>query len=258
MKKLYTPSPRIILMLLALRALLVHFNANAQDTLFLNTGSYLTGKVEEVGLDEVKYRTADDGGTIIRVVDRSTLRRIKLANGQTITVDNDPMSAGYTSAALARKHIVKVDFLSPAFNHITFGYEQMIKPWMNVEAKLGYIGLGINGNGYDYSGFLAKVGMKFISKPEFIMRGMRLSHPMRGRYIKPEIMFSSYTRKTDGYWQDGFFGGGYFQGPSSIHFTSVAFNVVFGKQAVLGEHFTTDWFVGVGYGNTWRGMDGYP
>ena len=62
------------------------------------------------------------------------------------------------------------------------------------EVKLGLIGLGgdqhlLNNNDAEMlHGGLAKVGMKFIRTPNYAARGTRLAHPLKGAYIKPEIM----------------------------------------------------------------------
>lgn len=228
----------------------------AQDTLYMRTGEKIAGKVEEIGLDEIKYRISSDGGGVLVVVAKREVRSIKLSRGQEITVSDDPMDIGYSTKQLEKRDAIKFDFLSPTLQHVTIGYEHVFKPWMNGEVKLGWIGLGgdqrtvLSNSTKPNSGMLAKVGMKFLSTPNYVVRGMRMAHPLKGKYIKPEIMFSTVSTTQGytyydpyGYWGDQ---------DQKVQYTNLAFNVVLGWQTMMGAGLTFDMYFGLGYGTQWN------
>ncbi|HEX2617514.1 MAG TPA: hypothetical protein VHL57_08220 [Flavobacteriales bacterium] len=213
--------------------------ATAQDTLYLQTGKSLVVHVDEIGLEEVKYHVP--GQEVVRVIDREEVRRIGLHDGTAIAVPHDPMSVAYDPRLLAKKNAVKMEVLSLALDHLTFGYERVIKPWMNVEGRMSVIGVGNAKLGDRGHGVMFAAGIKFISRPEQFQRGMRLGHPLAGRYVKPEILINSFTA---GYVYDGWFN----TGGNSTRYTNVALNVILGKQRFLGDGITFDTWIGIGYG----------
>ncbi len=141
-----------------------------------------------------------------------------------------------------KKSIIKMEFFSPLTGHTTFGYEKYIKDWFSWEAKVGFIGLGVDTeNNSDPSGFLFRGGPKFKLNPDFVTRDLRGSHLLSGKYIRPELVFSIYNEDVIDF--------------SSVNevrtresFRSIAFIINYGRQYVLADIMSLDWHIGIGYG----------
>lgn len=214
------------------------------DTLYFRDGHSMVVQLDEIGPDALIYRQV--GETLRRSVARSEIARITLHSGEMIKIALEPMDAKMPPQAAKRKHVVKVDILSPVANHLVLGYEQVLRPWMNVEAKVGLIGVGIaNSEEAKYSGVMLKAGIKFITRPTIASHGMKLNALLQGGYVKPELIYTSYTKKPTG-----------LNGYSTLDQDPVksgdfAFNMVFGKQHLLGGAVTVDTFFGLGFGMHW-------
>ena len=221
---------------------------NAQDTLVYQNGDKRIIYVNEIGLDEIKFRNLNDSSDVIRVIDKSELKELRLYSHEIVRFTVDPLDAKFTDKELKKTHSIKFNFLSPLFNHIAFSYESMIKPWMNLEIEAGLIGVGFSSNSDDASGGLIRAGVKFIRKPDFKIRGQKLSHPLHGKYFKPELIFNHYTKTIN----ESFYSLGYpyqyNQSSNNIKFTNVAINLNFGKQHYLAGGFLIDTYLGIGYG----------
>lgn len=219
----------------------------APDTIVFISGRQIAVRLNELGLDEIKYHALEDN--IVVSVEKSDVARIHMGNGKIIHMTADAFSVGFSKEVMAKTHVIKIEFLSFALDHVTMSYEQVLKPWMNVEARATAIGVG-NANINDRcTGFGVAGGIKFISRPDHLTRGMRLGHPMHGRYVRPEFVFNRFTstQQRDGYynWSTGRYNT---FDPTPIHYTNLAFNVILGKQRFLGEGVTLDTWVGFGYG----------
>lgn len=141
-----------------------------------------------------------------------------------------------------KKSIIKMEFFSPLVGHTTFGYEKYIKDWLSWEAKIGFIGLGVdNFEETSPSGFLLRGGPKFKLNPDFITRDLRGSHLLSGKYIKPEIIFSLYDEDVIDYTS-------FLEKRTRESFRSFAFIVNYGRQYILADIMSLDWHIGIGYG----------
>jgi len=141
-----------------------------------------------------------------------------------------------------KKSIIKMEFFSPLVGHTTFGYERYIKDWVSWEAKVGFIGLGVDTeDNTDPSGFLLRGGPKFKLNPDFITRDLRGSHLLSGKYIKPEIVVSVYDEDVIDFTSLGDI-------RTRESFRSFAFIINYGRQYVLADIMSLDWHIGVGYG----------
>lgn len=220
----------------------------AQDTLFFRSGRILAATVDEIGLDDITYHEASDGVRL--VVEKNKVARIKMRDGRVLAYREESLGVEHSQAVLNKKHVVKMELLSLAFDHLTLGYEQVLKPWMNVEARASYIGVGNGAMAPQATGMIVAAGVKFISRPDHVVRGMKLGHPLHGRYVKPEILFNNFTitkQRVDYFDWTG--GGHYVQDKDvRLRYTNVLVNVVFGKQRFLGDGLTLDTWVGIGYG----------
>ncbi|MBL7940062.1 MAG: hypothetical protein JNL43_11940 [Flavobacteriales bacterium] len=222
--------------------------ALAQDTLFFHSGRIVAGTVDEIGLDAITYHEAS--GTVRLVVEKNEVARIKLHDGRVLAYRAESLGVEYSQDVLSKKHVVKMELLSLACDHLTLGYEQVLKPWMNLEARASYIGVGNGAMEPQATGLMVAAGMKFISRPDHVVRGMKLGHPLHGRYVKPEILFNTYTITSEHVDYYNFSAGGRYSYEKPVHVTysNVVVNVVFGKQRFLGDGLTLDTWVGIGYG----------
>src|SRR6185436_16079434 len=87
---------------------------SAQDSLFYRSGNVVIGQVEEIGLDQIRYRTNSAGSSVLIVVDKHDLVRIKLQGGQDYTFGPAIMDGPYSAAFLKREHALSLDVLAPA------------------------------------------------------------------------------------------------------------------------------------------------
>lgn len=141
--------------------------------------------------------------------------------------------------SVMKTRAIKMEFFSPLNGNLTLGYEQYIKNFTSIEARLGIIGLGRQDViSQRETGFFLKVGPKFKLKPDYAQKGTYGTHLLRGGYIRPEIAFGTFRIDQDP-----------FDGPSNndqATFFSLMIN--YGKQYILGDIMTLDWNIGIGYG----------
>jgi hypothetical protein len=230
--------------ILVLLYLLVSLSILAQDKIYLKNNTIITCKVVDVGLNEVKYLTPDleDGPTIsIGVED---LIKIVLSNGREIEFKNpltDP--AAYLDD---KKKAIKIHFLSPLSEHLSFSLEKSIKPGRSFESTLGVIGLGFNtNNDSKSSGVALSGGYKFMRSPDFYSHRSKYAHIMKGSYIKPEILLSIYHNE----YHDLFFNTPIPQQATlEQDIVAGAIMINIGKQVVYDNFFVVDYSFGLGYG----------
>jgi hypothetical protein len=148
-----------------------------------------------------------------------------------------------------KKSIIKMEFFSPLTGHTTFGYERYIKDWLSWEAKVGVIGWGTDNQELDASGLMFKGGPKFKLNPDFVTRDLRGSHLLSGKYIRPEIVGSIYSEDQVEYTSSGDI-------RTRKNYNSFAFIINYGRQYVLADIMSLDYYFGVGYGFDNVGDDG--
>lgn len=224
-------------------------HATAQDTLYVKKQDPVVVKITEIGLDEIKYIPWGVIDPPVIVVLKRDVTKVVMSNGQVVVFTPDPLDLAPTHEVLDKTHCIKIDFLSPLTNDLVFGYEQVIKPGFNIEGKIGLIGIGVsNSSDKNLSGIFIKTGPKFFSGGDYTIRGAKMSHPLRGKYIRPEFIFSrfSYTHEYSTGWQV------YQNFSDRITSTNVALNIVFGKQYLLANIMTLDMYFGIGYGWQWN------
>ncbi len=225
--------------------------AYSQDSLFYTNGSVIVGQVEEIGLDQIRYRTNSAGNQVLIVVDKRDLASVKLQGGQTYTFGSAASADPRSEAFLTRKHVLSLDMLAPALDHLTIGYEQVIGHRVSFVAKAGYIGLWDTDHyddTFNSKGGLITAGLKFTLPRSTKRTPSSLdSHPLAGWYLRPEVMFSAWT-STDYF----FFYTDQSQVMSRSDYTSAAVVLTIGRQLLLGGRFTFDICGGLGYGAQWR------
>lgn len=249
----------IIKSLVAIIVLIFATNlASAQDTIYKKDKSIMISKVYEVNTDDIKYKdwNNQDGPTFS--MDKTEIDKIVFSNGRVMQITADPYSLSADVEVRDKTKAIKYEFFSPLTNDIAFGYEWMIRVGLNVEAKVGIIGVGIGEHNVDAHGAFVKVGPKFLLGSDFAQKGVSYSNGMRGRYFKPEIAISMYTSKqteqTGGYYTYNYstFPYTYTWVPVSTitqetKYASYSISLVYGRQVLLGKIMTLDWYVGAGF-----------
>lgn len=230
--------------LLLLSALLFcGFLAQAQDKLSLRAGETLDVKIVEFGVAEIKYKkwplTAD---APIFSVEKSKVKKVELESGEVFEYKLSSFDNALDYAE-QKQRAIKLNFLAPLNSTLALGYEKSIKPGQSYEVELGWVGAGFDPAGIKPRGITARAGWKFMRSPDFYMAGMRYAHILKGGYIKPEVVFSHYSR--DEIFFDFFNPNTEVQRVSN---TGVAVLLTFGKQWVFDDLFLVDIYFGLGYG----------
>lgn len=142
--------------------------------------------------------------------------------------------------SLMKKKIVKVEFFSPLSGNLTLGYETYLKNFISLEFKAGMIGAGIQDHsGKKEVGVFISGGPKFKLKPDYAVDGMYGTHLLSGGYIRPEITVGTFSVDREDYFSS-------YEYDDNATFVNLSIN--YGKQYVLGDIMTLDWYLGLGYG----------
>jgi len=218
--------------------------ALAQDLMYLRNKKVIEVQVVEIGLSEIKYKNFPPRlDEPVITIEKTKIEKIEMENGEVLTFAADAFSDA-DMYANQKKNAVKINFLSPLGGSFITSYERSIKPGQSFEVDLGIVGAGVDLAETNPSGLFVRGGYKFIRTPDFYVAGMRYAHILKGAYIKPELIFTSYNEDNNSY--DPWTG---LSLPSSRdRKTGGAFMLNFGKQVVYSDAFLFDWFLGIGYG----------
>jgi hypothetical protein len=211
---------------------LLDYTASAQDIIVRTNNDSLRVKVLEVGTDKIKFRRHGVKTGPPLEIYKNHVKEIIFENGTHITILYDLRAVSSDLSIKEKKHGLKADFIAPILNHITIGYEQMLKPGMNAEIKAAYIGTRVSTAIKPSKGYFIKAGIKFIWLTEEISKGMRHFPPMQGSYFKPELIFSQYATETEN---------------GNINFTNYGIAIHFGRQYIIDNFLTLDYYGGVGF-----------
>lgn len=228
-------------------------SGNAQDKIHRKGGEVINGKVTEVGLDEIKYRLANEPDGPVYAISKDRLVKVVYANGRVETyqaaLNDKELYIGQ------QKNAIKLNFMSPLMGYTGLTFEHSIKPGQSIEANLSIIGLGANhsldgvylGTGVyvdtyrrGQAGLGLGFGYKFIRTPDFINRNVHYAHLLQGGYLKPVIYFGSYGENVV---VDK-------AGSAVVDRRNVTYGAIMmelGKQWVFGQKFLLDFYGGIGY-----------
>ncbi|MGL6267926.1 MAG: hypothetical protein ACRC2O_08365 [Chitinophagaceae bacterium] len=233
---------------------LMAFQVKSQDKIYKRGGDIVLAKIQEIGVDEIKYKRFDEPDGPVYGIEKDRIVKIIFQNGRTESYKSslkDP-----TLYQGQSKNALKINFLSPLTGYTQLGYERSLKPGRSIEFNLGIIGLGKN-QVIDYyyyqpgtsspkeykrdaKGANIGIGYKFIKTPDFINRNIRFAHLLQGSYIKPTL----YT---------GFYSENIIDLKTQIPIAerrTVAYGALMielGKQWVFSEQFLLDIYFGLGY-----------
>jgi hypothetical protein len=221
----------------------------AQDRIYKKNGEVIEARVEEIGLDEVKYREWGQTGPIMSLgID--LLSKVVLESGRVIEF-KDPLQDPEVYAD-QRNSAIKVDFLSPLFEHLMFSYERSIRPGRSIEMDFGLIGVGFDTSEDDKSaGIHVATGYKFLRTPDFYSQRYKYAHILNGSYVTPQVQLSIYKNEYLG----GFSSGNVMDMEEDV--VSGALIINLGKQVIYDDLFLIDYSIGIGYGFTSQDFDDY-
>ena len=206
----------------------------AQDQIFKKSGEVIECSITEMGIDEIKFKTVEMDD-VVMVIDKRLVEKV-IMDGRTIIIkdalNDDSFYVGQ------RKSALKVDFLSPLFGFTGVHYEQSLKPGQSLEVGIGLIGLGFNTFNDPVGGFV-DIGYKLRHRPLLFGRGDRYSHLLNGSYVRPRVTIGSFDRD----------GNELISGtPERLNHTYFVAALDFGRQFVLADVATIEYYIGVGYG----------
>ncbi len=242
---MFTSHKASIMAFLVVGLIFLVSTSQAQDTLIYKNNDKRIIKLLELGIEEVKFRNLEDSSDVVRVIEKSEIKEIRLANKEIIKFNVDLMDARLSEVDQNKTQAIKFNFFAPLMNHLSISYERMLKPWINVEGELGVIGVGFANNEEDASGFLFRGGLKLIRRPDFQIRGQKLTHVLHGKYFKPEILFNKYSKRLT--YNPGFLS----VTPSytdHLDYSNFCIIMNFGKQYYVKGGFLIDLYFGLGYG----------
>lgn len=234
----------------------------AQNEIHKKNGEILFVKVVEIGLDEIKYESPTDPGVIISI-DKAAVAKLVMANNR-----EEDVKIGFDNEAFyaeQKKKIIKVNFMAPLTSYFFEGlFEKSIAPGKSFELGLGIIGIGTPRNNryyirheYNFTGIQRETylegntsrgvfirgGYKFLNTPDYIMRGMRYSHILKGVYAKPSMIFGTYfiSEVTEE--------NSEIVRRKNRNVSYGAFTIELGKQWIFQDAISLNIYAGIGYGS---------
>jgi hypothetical protein len=222
----------------------------AQDTIYKIDREKISCKVVEIGTSEVKYRDWNKKDSPLFAIFKEDVEKVVFSDGTVFYNKPAEDLANIPARIIERSQCIKIGIFGPLNNQINIGYERVLRKRMNLEGKIGYIGLGINSGSYynqsDLSGVFFKTGFKYLLNPDYYVRGSRFTHPLKGKYLKIEFALSHFRENhINGYIYTN---SGSQSVTYSVNHTAGAILLCFGNQHTIGNHFTLDWGFGLGYG----------
>jgi len=218
----------------------------ATDTIFTRDGTAISCKVREISSAEIRYVQPQLNPDVVFVIEKSKVARIVYANGaeQTFATERQaPETIEQNSEnlfALQRKNALKLDLLALAVNNFSLTYERSLRPGRSIEFSAGAIGLGFGLKEEHASGVVLKGGYKFARNPDFYLGGMRYAHILKGRYLKLELDFASYSVENETEL--------FSSHTEKYSITKFGFLVVLGNQWVYDDKILIDVYSGLGIG----------
>ena len=250
--------------------MIVFINAYSQtDTLFTRNQKKIPCKITEIGETEVKYKLPDnlDGPVYVMGIDK--IYKYTLSTGLSVMVRPDELSVeGQHTAFMNRRSVIKVHPFSFVNNQFSFAYEQVIKMGTNLDVEVGYINNSISpstsnaqfstssGGKAFMSGFYMKPGVKFMVGQDYSLKGMKYAHPLKGRFIRLDVVFSLLNYQDASYVTSQNTTSGSYPSygytttvnSSVSDITSIAYGgmINYGRQFILGNVLTMEYYFGVG------------
>jgi hypothetical protein len=233
------------------------FSQSLRDTIVTKSNDSIVCKITKISDYDVEYVKTSEPDAIGYVISKDKIRMLMLRDGTHEVIMRDEMEMNAESEILDKRQAVKFHFFSPFYDHLAVTYERSLKMGTNVEASVGFI----NNSMFDFSvfesydaltqGAFIKFGPKFNLGNSYYMKGMKYSHPLKGKYFKPEIILTSFAVR-DVNINYSTYDPNYYYTITNSFITDVtaqglALTLNFGNQYILGNMMTFGFNVGVGY-----------
>jgi hypothetical protein len=253
MKKLLVPFIALLMLAIANPSFSQELTQTSpSDTIVTKKNTFIIGKITKIGESEIEYKKVNSPDAPVYVISRDKLKEIRFSNGMKEKIVADEMDLNKEIEIIDRRSAVKFQFFSPLNGQLTFVYEHSLKVGTNLELTAGLINNSMIENsiasGNLTQGGLFKAGVKFLLGQDYYVKGMKYAHPLKGRFLKPELAFSSYTIRSLTRPIPGNYN--YYYPPlmyTDRQVTSVAVLLNYGRQFILGNVMTFGYSIGVGY-----------
>jgi len=228
-----------------------------RDTIVTKSNDSIVCKITKISDYDVEYVKNGDPDAIGYVISKEKIRMLMLRDGTHEIITRDEMEMNAETEILDRRQVIKFHFFSPFNDHLAVTYERSLKMGTNIEASIGFI----NNSMFNFSvfesydaltqGAFIKFGPKFNLGNSYYMKGMKYSHPLKGKYFKPEIIFTSFAVRDVNVSYSTYDPYYYYTITNSfvtdVTAQGLALTLNFGNQYILGNMMTFGFNVGVGY-----------
>jgi len=166
-----------------------------RDTIITKKNDSIICKITKITEADIEYKKDIAADAIVYVISKDKVRELRLANGKVERIMRDELDMNIEAEIIDKRSAVKFHFFSPLYDHLAVSYEKSLKMGTNMEASVGFINnsmfdFGVSSGSKLTQGAYISVGPKFILGQSYYVKGMKFSHPLKGRYFKPEIIFT--------------------------------------------------------------------
>jgi len=231
------------------------YSQQLRDTIVTKQNGNIICKVTKISDYDIEYKKDTSTDAIIYVISKEKVRQIRLGNGTVEEINRDEMEMNAETEILDKRQAIKFHFFAPFNDHLAITYERSLKMGTNIEATFGLI----NNTMFEYSifesydpltqGAFIKFGPKFNLGNSYYMKGMKYSHPLKGKYFKPEIIITSLgVKNVDFFYYD--YDQYYTTSQTfrtNVNVNGVALMLNYGNQYILGNIMTFGFNLGLGY-----------
>ncbi len=233
-------------------------SAFGQDTLRLKNRNKLVCKVQKISETEIEYKKWENIEGPIYTIDINKVFEIVFENGTIEKIIPDEMSVSKELDILDKRNAIKFDIFSPVFDKVTLGFEHSVRVGWNLE---GYISLihnkllpnSVGGNMFGNSlaqGLGLKFGNKFFLGSDYYLKGTKYAHPLKGRFVRIDLSFSQFSINNVYVYSQLLYNGMYYYtsyDKGHLDVSQIGVSVCYGRQFILGNMFTLQYNVGIGY-----------
>lgn len=205
----------------------------AQDLIIRNNNDTLKVLIVDMTKKKIKFIFNDALDADIFEISKSNVKQIIFENGSKLTIVSNPYEVSNDMIIKQKVHGIKTDVLAPLLNHYVICYERSIRVGLNLELKGAIIGTNANTIINHAEGYFLKGGIKFFKPESSYLNGIKYLQPLNGPYIKPEFIFSQFTRN---------------ENHKNYNYSDYALNIIFGHQRIFYNWLLFDYYVGFGYG----------
>lgn len=230
------------------------------DTLFNKKGEKIPCKITEIGEEDIRYLNVDEYDGPVYVMSKIKIYKYVLANGKEVMVVPDELSVEHHHSSIMHKRsVIKIHPFSKINQSFTMAYEQVLKVGTSICVEAGYVNNslsvqnyqsffpGVDGQIPDLEGFFIKPGYKFLVGQDYSLKGMKYSHPLKGRFISLEVAFS-YLGYNDVLGTSTYDHINNTSSAEVYDLNTYAYGLMinYGRQFILGNIITLEYYLGVG------------